>query len=79
MFDIVILLTGAAERDVLPSALLGHHPQLTVIPVETSAELASLHPDLLRRARLVAFVTPDCPHGLQLRPATMAALEPDLG
>jgi methionyl-tRNA formyltransferase len=58
MFDTVILLTGAAERGVLPSALLGHHPQLTVVPVETSAELAALPPDVLRRARLVAFVTP---------------------
>jgi len=58
MFDTVILLTGAAERGVLPSALLGHRPQLTVVLVETSADLAALGPDLLRRARLVAFVTP---------------------
>jgi methionyl-tRNA formyltransferase len=58
MFDTVILLTGAAERAVLPSVLRGHNPQLTVVPVETSAELAALSPDLLLRARLVAFVTP---------------------
>jgi hypothetical protein len=58
MFDTVILLTGAAERAVLPSVLLGHNPRLTVMPVETSAELAALSPDLLRRARLVGFVTP---------------------
>jgi hypothetical protein len=58
MFDTVILLTGPGERDVLASALLGHHPHLTVIPVETSAELDALNPDLLRRARLVAYVTP---------------------
>jgi methionyl-tRNA formyltransferase len=58
MFDTVILLTGATERGVLPSVLLGHHPRLTIIPVETSTELAALSPDLLRRARLVAFVTP---------------------
>jgi methionyl-tRNA formyltransferase len=58
MFDTVILLTGAAERAVFPPVLLGHNPILTVMPVETSAELAALSPDLLRRARLVAFVTP---------------------
>ncbi len=58
MFDIVILLTGAAERAVLPSVLLGHNPRLTVLPVETSAELAALSPDLLRRGRLVGYVTP---------------------
>lgn len=58
MFDTVILLTGAAERTVLPSVLGGHNPDLNVMPVETSAELAALSPDLLRRARLVAFVTP---------------------
>jgi methionyl-tRNA formyltransferase len=57
MFDTVILLTGPAERTVLPSVLLGHNPRLTVMPVETSAELAVLSPDLLRRARLVAYVT----------------------
>jgi len=58
MFDTVILLAGAAERAVLPSVLLGHNPLLTVMPVETSAELTALGPDLLRRARLVAYVTP---------------------
>ena len=58
MFDTLILLTGAAERAVLPSVLLGHNPLLTVMPIETSAELAALSPDLLRRARLVAYVTP---------------------
>lgn len=58
MFDTVILLSGAPERSVLPTVLLGHNPRLTVVPVETSAELAELGPDLLQRARLVAFVTP---------------------
>jgi methionyl-tRNA formyltransferase len=58
MFDTVILLTGAAERAVLPSVLRGHNPHLAIVPVETGAELDALGPDLLRRARLVAFVTP---------------------
>jgi methionyl-tRNA formyltransferase len=58
MFDTVILLTGPAERVVLPELLRGHNPLLGVVPVESSAELAALSPDLLRRARLVAYVTP---------------------
>jgi methionyl-tRNA formyltransferase len=59
MFDTVILLAGAAERATLPLALLGHNPLLTVLPVETSADLAALDSDVLPRARLIAFVTPE--------------------
>ncbi len=59
MFDIVILLAGAAERPVLRSLLLGHNPGLTVMAVETREDLAALSLDQLRRARLVAFVTPE--------------------
>jgi methionyl-tRNA formyltransferase len=59
MFDTIILIAGPAERGVLPSVLLGHNPLLTVIPVGTCADLAALDSDLLRRARLIAFVTPE--------------------
>jgi methionyl-tRNA formyltransferase len=59
MFDTIILLSGAAEQSVFPPVLLGHNPLLTVIPVKTSADLAALNSDLLRRARLIAFVTPE--------------------
>ena len=58
MFDTVILLTGPIERTVLPAALLGHNPDLTVLPIERSSELAELSADVLARSRLVAFVTP---------------------
>jgi methionyl-tRNA formyltransferase len=58
MFDTIILLAGPAERTALPLALLGHNPNLTVLPVERAEELAGLSADVLRRARLVAFVTP---------------------
>ena len=58
MFDTVILLTGPIERTVLPSALLGHNPDLTVLPIERASELAALSSDVLARSRLVAFVTP---------------------
>jgi hypothetical protein len=58
MFDTILLLGGPAELTVLPSVLLGHNPHLAVIPIGTSAELAALDADLLRRSRLIAFVTP---------------------
>jgi methionyl-tRNA formyltransferase len=57
MFDTIILLSGTAEQSIFPQVLLGHNPLLTVIPVRTSADLAALNPDLLPRARLIAFVT----------------------
>jgi methionyl-tRNA formyltransferase len=57
MLDTIILLAGPAEHAALPPVLLGHNPHLTVIPVLTSADLAALNADLLRRARLIAFVT----------------------
>src|ERR1700692_1807683 len=58
MFDTIILLSGAAEHSTFPAVFRGHNPLLSVIPVGTSAELEALNPDLLRRARLIGFVTP---------------------
>jgi methionyl-tRNA formyltransferase len=58
MFDTIILLTGPAERTALPAALAGHNPNLTVLPIESADQLAALSGNVLRRARLVAFVTP---------------------
>jgi methionyl-tRNA formyltransferase len=57
MFDTILLLAGAAEQSILPLALRGHNPLLTVIPISSSAELAAMDSDLLARARLIAFVT----------------------
>lgn len=53
--DTIILLTGPVEQPVLTSVLLSHNPRLTVRPVETLADIAALEPELLRRARLIAF------------------------
>ena len=58
MFDTIVLLTGPVEEAVLASVLRHHNPQLTVRPVKSAAELEALEPALLRRARLVGFVTP---------------------
>jgi methionyl-tRNA formyltransferase len=58
MFDTIILLSGMAEVATLPLVLRGHNPNLSVIPVQTPAELAALGSFVLRRARLIAFATP---------------------
>jgi methionyl-tRNA formyltransferase len=63
MFDTLILLAGPAEQVVLPPLLCAHNPFLTVISAATSAELAALDRDLLGRARLIAFVTPEIVSG----------------
>jgi methionyl-tRNA formyltransferase len=58
MFDTVILLTGPVERAVLPAALHGHNPALTVLAIERASELAALDVEVLGRSRLVGFATP---------------------
>ena len=57
MFDTIILLIGATVRPAFMSVLSAHNPALTIIPVETLAELNALKPDTLARARLIAYVT----------------------
>jgi methionyl-tRNA formyltransferase len=59
MLDTIILLAGMAEQFALPQVLLGHNPRLSVIPAGSAVDLAALDSDLLRRARLIAFVTPE--------------------
>src|ERR1700722_7252469 len=59
MFDTIILFSGVAEQFTFRHVLLGHNPLLTVIPVGTIADFAGLNSDVLRRARLIAFVTPE--------------------
>jgi len=57
MFDTVILLSSALEREIFMTVLSEHNPSLAIIPVETLADLNALEPDTLASARLVAFVT----------------------
>jgi methionyl-tRNA formyltransferase len=57
MLDTIILLTGAVEQPVLGSILRSHNPALRIETVSSPAEVAALQPDLLRRARLIAFCT----------------------
>lgn len=58
MFDIVVLLCGPIEQTALAALLRRHNPHLTIRPVQTLAELESLPRPELRRARLIAFLTP---------------------
>jgi methionyl-tRNA formyltransferase len=63
MFDTIILLAGAAEQVAMPPVLREYNPQLTVTSVGTAADLDVLDTDLLGRARLIAFVTPEIVSG----------------
>jgi methionyl-tRNA formyltransferase len=58
MFDTVLLLTGPPEQEPLAAALKRYNPQLVVRPVRTRADLESTEQRLLRRARLIGFLTP---------------------
>ncbi len=57
MVDTIILLTGAAEQEVLTTLLKRHNARLTVHLVDTLDALDAIEPQLLRRARLLAFLT----------------------
>jgi methionyl-tRNA formyltransferase len=59
MFDTIILLAGEAEQGAMPPLLRAHNPLLTVISVATAADLAGLSPEVLARARLIGYVTPE--------------------
>jgi methionyl-tRNA formyltransferase len=56
-FDTTILLAGQREQPLLASILQNHNPLLTARFVLTLSDVRALEPELLRRARLVAFTT----------------------
>ena len=57
MLDTIILLTSTLERSIFASVLSVHNPGLTILAVETLADLNTLEPDTLARARLIAYAT----------------------
>jgi len=57
VFGTVILLTGPVEEGPLTGVLRGHNARLDVRAAKSLADLEALAPDLLARARLIAFVT----------------------
>jgi hypothetical protein len=58
MLDTIILLAGRAERPKLTSLLKRFNQRLAVHAAETRGDLEALAPALLRRARLIGFLTP---------------------
>jgi methionyl-tRNA formyltransferase len=57
MFDTIILLTGPTEQAGLAPVLTRHNRTLTITPIMTVDELRAVDGSLLRRSRLIAFVT----------------------
>jgi methionyl-tRNA formyltransferase len=57
VLDTIVLLTGPVEHPILASALVSHNTGLTVKFVSTLADITALGPELLNRARLVAYTT----------------------
>jgi methionyl-tRNA formyltransferase len=58
MFDTIILLTGPVEEAALAAVLRRYNPRLDIRAADSLAELDALDAALLRRARLIGFVTP---------------------
>jgi len=58
MIDTIILLTGPVEEVALTGVLRRHNEDLTIHPVQTREQLEALDPAVIRRARLLGFVTP---------------------
>jgi methionyl-tRNA formyltransferase len=58
MIDTIILLTEPAVEEALTDALRRYNPRLTICPANSREQLAAIDPKLVRRARLIGFVTP---------------------
>ncbi len=58
MIDTIILLTEPAVEQALTDALRRYNPRLTICPANSREQLAAIDPKLVRRARLLGFVTP---------------------
>lgn len=58
MIDTIVLLTGPGEREALTALLKKHNADITVRVAATLPQLEAFDSRVLRRARLVAFLTP---------------------
>ena len=58
MLDNIILLTGPVEASALAGALRAHNSRLTIHATKSLADLEAMDSNVLRHARLIAFVTP---------------------
>ena len=57
MFDTIVLLSGPAEQAAFPALLNKYNARLSIVPAEGLADLEAIEPRVLRRARLIAFLT----------------------
>jgi len=58
MLDSIILLSGPVEVSALAGALRAHNPQLEIHLAKSLVDLEAIGSNVLRRARLIGFVTP---------------------
>jgi len=58
MIDTIILLTGPVEEVALTGVLRRHNEDLAIHPVHTLEQLEAIDLAVVRRARLIGFVTP---------------------
>jgi methionyl-tRNA formyltransferase len=58
MLNNIILLTGPVEESALAGALRAHNPGLAIHATRSLMDLEAIDSDVLRHARLIAFVTP---------------------
>ena len=58
MIDTIILMTGPVEEVALTEVLRRHNKDLAIHPVRTREQLEALDAAVIRRARLIGFVTP---------------------
>ncbi len=58
MLNNIILLTGPVEESALAGALRAHNPGLAIHATRSLEDLEAIDSDVLRHARLIAFVTP---------------------
>ena len=58
MLNNIILLTGPVEESALAGALRAHNPGLAIHATRSLVDLEAIDSDVLRHARLIAFVTP---------------------
>lgn len=69
-----LLLTGPIEGAALTAALSGHNPAFNLLVIERAEQQAALRGDVLRRSRMIAFVSRTIkPHAVGFRAVVPSA------
>jgi hypothetical protein len=58
VFNTIILLTGPVEEAALTAVLRNYNPGLAIHAAKSLADLEAIDSNVLRNARLIAFITP---------------------